>query len=69
MTRRLLTIPAVLLWLVAMAYVVLRASERPRDEEDGWFLLFCCLGTLATYVGWRVMVLADGSEWIWGWRK
>lgn len=69
MTRRLLAIPAALLWLVALGYRLAQAAERPAEEEDGWFVLFCCLGTLAAYLGWRVLVLADGSEWMWGWRK
>jgi hypothetical protein len=59
-------------WILAIAagfYRLARWSERPAEEEESWFLLFCYLGTLAAYTGWRVLVLADGSEWQWGWRR
>jgi hypothetical protein len=68
-TRLALFPVALLLWLAALAYRLARWSERPAEEEESWFLLFCYLGTLAAYCGWRMLVLADGSEWQWGWRR
>jgi hypothetical protein len=69
LTRRLLFPASWLLWLVAMAYRLAHALERPLDEPDSEWGLAIVLGALGGYVAWRMLILANGSEWQYGWRK
>lgn len=59
------------LWGAAMIWrlrIALDRSEEP-DARPSWGLMALVMLALAAYVAWRVWILAEGTEWEYGWRK